>query len=639
MTTTPTVAATVPLGAPPSWAVLERRLFDVLDTAWRTFAARYCEPDGRLIFRGTGESRDGADDFYEAFFNWPVLYQLGGADDLLAAAKHHWTGVTEQLTEAGYLVDEFERGYDWFHQGESLLLFYGICAADPKDAAFRDRAYRFADLYLPDSPAGNYDPATRTIHAPHNGAGGPRYGISDEWQSYHADLKSMRPFGLPLPDVAGVREWADLADPAKARAMGSAMDERIGRGDTAVNLAATGLAANAWLYGHEDRYRDWVLEYVDAWRERAAANDGVLPDNVGPHGVVGELHGGRWYGGNYGWAWPHGVYSVGAAAVIAALHTVLVTGSADRLDLARGPLDAVEAHGIRGTVAGSDASIRDRWEAELDVEAETLLVPNRYSDGGWFDFQPPQLGLSAWLWQAAGQPADRDRLDRLRKGSGYDWADVREFRNKEEAGHEAPWLEFLRGANPGYPEAMLRTALGQVARRLALIEADTSDPAAVHVHHWQRHNPVLTEALLQLATGTPQVLYNGGLLPSRLAYFDAGKQRPGLPPDVAALVDLATDDHVRVELVHIGLSDERRVVVQAGGFGEHRIDRVAYTAAAQGYPGDPRAYTAPGSPASTRTADVGGPRLEVVLPPGHGVRLDLFLTPRAYPAAHHSFDE
>jgi hypothetical protein len=28
-------------------------------------------------------SRDGADDFYEPFFNWPMLYLLGGADDLL----------------------------------------------------------------------------------------------------------------------------------------------------------------------------------------------------------------------------------------------------------------------------------------------------------------------------------------------------------------------------------------------------------------------------------------------------------------------------------------------------------------------------------------------------------------------------
>jgi hypothetical protein len=287
-------------------------------------------------------------------------------------------------------------------------------------------------------------------------------------------------------------------------------------------------------------------------------------------------------------------------------------------------------------VADTDMSIRDRWEAELDTGVETLLVPNRHGDTGWFDFQPPQLGLSAWLWQAAGQRVDRDRLDRLREASGYDWATVRGFRNKEEAGHEAPWLEFLRGTNPGYPEAALLASLGQVARRLALIEADDADPATVHVHHWQRHNPVLTETLLQLVTGTPQVLYNGGLLPTRLAYHDADRRRPGLPPDVAALVDVATDEHVRVHLVHIGLKGLRRVVVQAGGFGEHRIDRVTYDAAAPGHPGDPRAYTAPTPELTEHTIEVGGPRVEVDLPPGHRIRLDLHLTPRAYRPAHQS---
>ncbi|WP_345400007.1 hypothetical protein [Nonomuraea salmonea] len=158
------IRATVPLGAPPAWAVLERRLFDALDEAWRAFAGRYCGPDGRLIYHGPAADRDGADDFYEAFFNWPTLYQLGGADDLLGAAKQHWEGVTAQLTELGYLVEEYERGYDWFHQGESMLLFYGICAADPRDERFAERARRFAELYLPGSA--NYDAEHDIIRAP-----------------------------------------------------------------------------------------------------------------------------------------------------------------------------------------------------------------------------------------------------------------------------------------------------------------------------------------------------------------------------------------------------------------------------------------------------------------------------------------
>jgi hypothetical protein len=633
----PRVVASVPAGAPPAWAVLERRLFDVLDEAWRAFAAHYCLPDGALRYSGEIASRDGADDFYEAFFNWPVLYQLGGADDLLDACKHHWEGVTAQLTGFGYLVDEFERGYDWFHQGESLLLFYGICAADPRDEKFAARAHRFAELYLPGSPTGNYDPEHDIIRAPHNGGGGPRYGVNEEWaSSYRPDQPSMRPFGLPLRDLPGIEKWDDLADPAKAARMGAAMNERIGRGDVAVNLAATSLATNAWLYGHEDRFRDWALRYMGAWERRAAELGGILPDNVGPSGRVGELHGGHWYGGNYGWQWPHGIYSVGAAAAVAAVNSVILTGGTDHLDLGRGPIDLVLGESRRGSVSGTDMSISDRWYAELgeDAARETLLVPNRHDDGGWFDFQPPQLGLPVWLWHAGMAEPDRDRLDRLRRESGYDWRVVRAFRNKEEAGHEAPWLEFLRGDNPGFPEAMLATALGQVQRRMALIDVDEADPGEIHVHHWQRLNPVLTEALLQLTTGTPQVLYNGGLLPARLAYFDADRRRPGLPPDVAALVDEVGPDRTGVEVVHTGLTGTRRVVVQVGAFGEHRITRAVVTAAETAYPGDLTSYVAPDAAVVSREVEVGGSRIEVVLPPGRRIRLDLHLAPRAVRPAH-----
>ncbi|ONK09663.1 hypothetical protein [Streptomyces sp. MP131-18] len=638
----PRVTASVPVGVPPLWAVLQRRLFDALDEAWRAFAGRYCAPDGSLRYEGPSASRDGADDFYEAFFNWPTLYQLGGADDLLDAAKHHWLGVTAQLTERGYVVDEFERGYDWFHLGESMLLFYGICAADPGDEHFEARAHRFAELYLPSSPTGNYDPEAAVIRAPHNGAGGPRYGINEEWASYGTGLASMRPYGLPLRDLPGISSWADLADPANAARMGAAMRERIGRGDAVVNLAATSLATNAWLYGHDDRYRDWALGYVAAWRRRAEECGGVLPDNVGPSGRVGELHGGRWYGGNYGWTWPHGLYSVGNAAVIAAVNSVLLTGRTDGLDIGRGPLDLVARQAVTGAVTDTEMSISDRWHAELgeDAARPTLLVPNRYADGGWFDYQPPQLALPVWLWHAGAAAEDAERIERLRAAGGYDWRTVRGFRNKEEAGHEAPWLAYLRGENPDYPTAVLGVALAQVERRMALIAADTTTPGSLDIHHWQRHNPVLTEALLHLTTGTPQVLYNGGLLPLRLAYEDARRGRPGLPADIAALVDDIGPDRTCVQLVHTGLTGTRRVVVRAGSFGEHRIETVRLDtlragAAGPGYPGDPRAYTAPETAAGTRELPVGGPRLEVELPPGRRVRLELRLTPRAYPAAHH----
>ena len=161
------ITASVPLLEPPSWALAERELFDLLDRAWRRFARDFTGPDGRLNYRHTLTSRDGVDDFYETFFNWPQLYLLGGADDLLAAAERHWEGVTAQLTELGMLKDEYERGYDWFHQGESLLLLYFLTMANP--ARWAPRAVRFAELYV-DPAHGNYDPVRRIIRRPHNGS-------------------------------------------------------------------------------------------------------------------------------------------------------------------------------------------------------------------------------------------------------------------------------------------------------------------------------------------------------------------------------------------------------------------------------------------------------------------------------------
>lgn len=111
------------------------------------------------------------------------------------------------------------------------------------------------------------------------------------------------------------------------------MRDRMGVGDTAVNLAAAGLVLNAWILSGEDRYRDWIVEYVGAWRERTVANGGLIPDNVGPDGVVGSLLEGRWYGGHYGWSWPHGWHSVGHAACVAALAAATVTGDDDYLSM------------------------------------------------------------------------------------------------------------------------------------------------------------------------------------------------------------------------------------------------------------------------------------------------------------------
>jgi hypothetical protein len=623
-----TLDATIPCLRPPGWAVLERRLLEAMDRSVEPFLRKYTLADGTLIWRDTLGGRDGADDFYESFYNWPLLYLLGGGAHLLPLAHRQWDAVTRQLTKLGQVYREYERGYDQFHQGESYIYLYYLCLADPQNQGLLARARRFAGLYLDeDSAAPNYDPGHKIIRAPHNGSGGPRWGLSDGEPSYGWSA-GMAPYGLPYEDVEGVRSYEDLKDPVLARRMGAVMQERMGKGDVAVNLCVTSLVTNAYLLTGDEKCRRWVLEYVDAWRERAERQGGLLPDNVGLSGQVGEYMGGKWYGGLYGWAWPHGFYNLQMAATVAASNAYLLTGDEGYLDLPRRQMDQIMGRGEMRDLSELSMSLRAHWVGQasaLDGQ-KTLVVPYRYGDSGWFDWQPLSPIYPAALWSLSARQEDWERLERLRAGSGYDWRTVVQFRGKEDAGHEQPWLRYLAGDNPGYPEEMLSSAYGTVCRRLELIRQDRSDLTKVGIHHWQQLNPVTTEALVQLTLGAPQPIYNGGLLLCRLFYLDAVTRRPGLPPDVAALGERIQGGDTVVRLVNLDPQEAREVVIQGGAFGEHRIDAVTFDARTSEYPGDIESYAPPNQAAQSRRLEVGGTRFSVRLPAATEIRLKIACT-------------
>ena len=620
------VVASVPLLEPPGWALAERELLDLLDHAWRRFARDFTGPDGRLSYRHRLSSRDGVDDFYEVFFNWPQLYLLGGADDLLTEAGRHWEGVTAQLTELDMLKDEYERGYDWFHQGESLLLLYFLTMANP--VRWAERAVRFAELYV-DPAHGNYDPTHRIIRRPHNGSDPGRTGLFDQTHYPWLD-REARAYGFPLDWLAP--DGASEPERARDRRLTGEMTARMGAGDTAVNLAAAGLVLNAWILTGDPRYRDWIERYVGAWRERAAANDGIVPDNVSPDGVVGGLLDGRWYGGHYGWTWPHGWYSVGSAAAVAALAAAAATGDDGYLDLPRPALDAMISHGKVMPFADSDSSLPSKWCPQLAeaVSLPTLLVPFRHSDRGWFDYNPMLAAIPMTLWHYGNDPADRQRLEELRKAAGYDWRIVRSFRSKEEAGHEEPWFTYLIGDNPDYPEKILAAAQAQVRHRLARMQAyHDVEVSEADIHLWQQCNPVVTEALVQLTWGGPQVIYNGGLQQARVRYYDADRRRPGLPASVAALVSAIDPAGTVIDLVNLDPGHDRTVVVQAGAFAEHTIQAVRYTACPdRAWLGSLYDYGHSEPTITQYHADVRRPWLTVRLPASTRIRLTLTLALR-----------
>lgn len=626
------IEATLPIIAPPAWAVWQRRLIEVMSEAVHPFAQKYTRPDGSLIWRDdqddSFQTRDGADDFYESFYNWALLYLMGGGDHLLDMAHHHWDGVTQQLTRLGLVKKEYERGYDQFHQGESYIYFYFLCLADPMHPTLIDRARRFAGLYLNEDPdAINYDPQHKIIRAPHNGSEGARWGYFDAeieygWYPY------MAPYGLPYEDVDGISSYDDLRDPKLARRMGEVMQHRMGKGDAASNLIVTSLIANAYLLTGDDKYRQWITDYVSAWIERARQNGGLLPDNVGLSGQVGEYINGKWYGGLYGWSWPHGYYNVCMAALVGGGNAFLLTGNRAYLDLPRSQIDAIHALGATRTLDDLAMSLGHHWIGMLHEhtpDTQVFVVPYRYSDSGWFDYQIPSPIYPVALWTLSHEAADWARIEHLKQTSLVDWHEVIPFRSKEDAGHEQPWLCYLQGDNPTYPESILGEAYAKVGRRMEMIRRDRGDLSQVSIHHWQELNPVTTEALVQLTLGAPQIIYNGGLLHAQVRYFDVDRRRPGLPLDVAALVEKIEADHIVVRLVNLSVFGARTLILQAGAFGEHQFISATYEQRISEYPGiqGPGGYAAPPRQTETRTLPVDDSLLRVELPPASEIALTL----------------
>ena len=320
------------------------------------------------------------------------------------------------------------------------------------------------------------------------------------------------------------------------------------------------------------------------------------------------------------------------------MNAAIVSGEDSYLDLVRVALDTVLNHSIEGSVEKTPMSLQGNWLSRLGTDAANTatLVPHRFGRNGWFDFGPMPLDLPTWLWWVSRDEKDWNRLSALMAAYPEEPTAVKPFRDKAESGHELPWLAFLDGKNPDYPERALSMALGQVARRVALMGQDIPDPKSIHIHYWQGVNPVVTEVLSQLIGGAPQVLYNGGLPLQAVSYEDAEANRPGLPEDVAALVTDISGDDVALELVNLSTTQARRLRIRPGRFGEKDIRTVTSTGETCGsFPGTWRDYTSVPGAESVLETDVNSPDFLVELPPFHHVRLRITSTPALRAPRHH----
>jgi hypothetical protein len=551
---------------PPNWALLQRELLRSNTAACKEFFARYYDERGFLLCVERWGGNDGPDDAIECLHYWPILHALGAPDSILDLYKKGWEGHLRQYTLAktkdvpfardGMYYKEFPVMFDWLHNSEGLTVFNLQGLSDPYDEQFQKRVRRYAGFYLNEDPkAPNYDPQHKIIRSMFNGSRGPllRKATGLDWA------------GDPI-EVAG-RFDARHGEENYQQMVAHFKDYNDIVGDHPSNLLATALALNAYMLKHNPKYKDWILEYVGAWRKRMIENDYLIPTNIGLDGKIGSAADGKWYGGVYGWGFTVVVPQTGKLAHRQTFHLGI-----------EGFLNAVLLTGDRTLLAP--------WRKQLDkVNANKKVIdgkthyPHSFGDQGWYNFQPrPYTAGAKETYYVTMRDDDLRRVPRN------------------------AWFDYLKGENPAYPEQILKSDLSHIRTRVAGMRADETTPDTRLADDPMRFNPAAVQSLVELMWGGIYPGKNGLTLHCRLRYFDPALRRAGSPEGVAALVERMSDDEVVVTLVNTNQLDERTVVVQAGGYAEHQF--VAATL-------------------DNRNVKIDAPYFSVKLAPGSGSRLTL----------------
>jgi len=528
---------------PPKWALLERQLIDEMDRAGVAFYQTYVLPDGTLRWKQRYEGgMNSSDDAYEGFRGFSLHTAIGGSMELDRLHRQVWEGITRQFTRYGQIYREFDSNWDWMHHGEGYVSFYPLGLVAPDDALYEDRSVRFAAMYTGEDPeAPNYDPEHKIIRAVMNGSRGPKMAWTKrDWIPTNANLVY---YHLPYDDIPGVESstgWInDHPDNDQFARIVKVMSDRMARGDTAINMTVAPLIANAYLYTGDKKYVDWTRDYIGAWVERTEANNGITPDNVGLSGEVGEYTGGNWWGGYYGWRWVRGGWDVVLASYTAGKVATLLTGDRDWLELPRSQLELLHSKGRR--------------------EDGTWKIPIRYdNDSGWHHFVPESPYGAVNLWAVSQEAADWTRIEQLIAARA------------ENNDPDLAWAQFLHGDREHFPEEAFQRDLRFVAEKMEIVDNEHGDPETWFDAKWMATEPMPTDNLVRLTLGGPPVQKRGEMLHSFVRYFDAAERRPGLPDDVAALVTRLADDRVDLELVNTNPDGARRLIVQAGAYGEHQ---------------------------------------------------------------------
>jgi len=536
------------LSAPPAWALMERNLIELMEESGRVHAARYFERGG-----GTLLAED-LDDLYEQTYNFGLFYALGAADDLLDIHFRNWNAVTRISDESfnhrpihndhkkvfrPSVHNEFwnlNQAMEWHHLSEGNMAFYDFGVSDPTVSENVRRARRFAAMFIGEDPeAPNWDPEHRILRSPFHSSQGPRLAGDAEYANTmllagrglggQANYYGVRASLYPI--VKDLEVWW-FKDPARRKQIVDLFNKLVLQCDTPNSLAATALVTNAYLYTGEERYRQWVLDYTEAWMERTEKNGGITPDNVDAEGVIGGGREGVWWGGQYGWNHYQGFNIMFHGINIAVECAQLLTGDSGYLDFLRSQLKVQIDNG------------RTREDGQF-------IVPTRYGPDGWDWNEAPgphmQDGLEMrgyWLepipmraqemmhlYHASMSQEDYELITHIRDGEmARDWNDVGSVLSEKNGGQiEFARFQYYDGKNPDWPEKILAAEYQQALETFEQMRVDERTHLDIVTTNRLPFHPVVTKGLTQVTMGAPQSIYNGGLLRATVRYFDRDRAR------------------------------------------------------------------------------------------------------------------
>ena len=635
------------ISAPPGWALMERNLINLMEEAAPMVVKKYTEPGGALYFA------EDFDDLYEQFYNWCLFYSIGADESTLNFALQEWNATT-RISDDSFnhrlrhndftkvfrpsMHNEFwnlAQAMEWHHLGEGNMAFYDFGVACPTVSENVRRARRFAAMFIGEDPeAPNYDPEHKILRSPFHSSQGPRlHGDADfantmllagRFLGGEVNYYGVRASLYPIVEDLELN-WYE--DPKRRAEIVELFEKMVLQSDTPNSLGATALVTNAYLYTGDEKYKRWVLEYTEAWLDRMRRNNGIMPDNVGPTGKIGEHRNGVWWGGQYGWNHYQGYNIMFHSLTIAAECALLLTGDFGYLELLR-------------------SQIQLMLENSVTREDGQLIMPTRYGPDGWC-YDPPvgpsnddilprrgvYTGPIPWrmqelahLYHASMSTEDYELITRIRDGEvERDWNEIGD-RGGEKNGGETEFARFqyYDGLNPDWPEKILSAEYRWAVEAFDKIRLDDRTVEEIITTNYFPPNPVFTKGLTQVTMGAPQSVYNGGLLRSTVRYYDRDNARPGLPKDVAALVDKLGSDVVGIQLVNLSRTETRNAIVQAGAFGEHQFTVLKHREMSQeGLHQNPYLWLRSEREYAGKEIPVNAKYFAVQLPPSTSIRLEV----------------